>query len=431
MGVSALLSSSAAAAVPTAFTYHGLLQEDGSLVNGVHSISAQIINEKGGVVALAPAENITVISGRYSMTIKDIDTEKVAIAQKLLLKIFVDNTELQPALPINSVPYSLSAGKAAALKTDNIDGSGYYAYTREGETTVEAPAENIPHCPCDVDFSRWDCESSFENLSFKEEQCYDAGGEAYNYYRRESIVRPLDVVAIENNAVGIGTTQPEAPLHILSDAGENGGSDLHIAGPNPTILLEDQDGSAISVNADNGTLNISGAINATAIGKDLLNVLYPVGAIYFSANGANPSSYLGGEWEQIKDVFLLAAGSTYGAGTTGGAATVTLSTSQIPGHSHSGTTNSMNKNASHSHDGSYWVKNNGSLSGTRYALTYYSSGLGSNSIGSSLGVENPAIAISSTNTDHQHTFTTGNTGGGQAHNNMPPYLTVYVWKRIQ
>lgn len=47
-------------------------------------------------------------------------------------------------------------------------------------------------------------------------------------------------------------------------------------------------------------------------------LLYPIGSIYMSIQDTNPSVFFGGTWEQIKDVFLLSAGDTYNAGTSGG-----------------------------------------------------------------------------------------------------------------
>lgn len=115
-----------------------------------------------------------------------------------------------------------------------------------------------------------------------------------------------------------------------------------------------------------------------------LNSVYPVGSIYISTVSTNPATLFGiGTWERIKDTFLLAAGDTYSAGSTGGAATVTLDTNTIPSHRHS-----------------------------------VGVGTGSSTPG---GDFNCAWGGSSTWSSY--------TGGGQAHNNMPPYLTVYVWKR--
>ena len=55
--------------------------------------------------------------------------------------------------------------------------------------------------------------------------------------------------------------------------------------------------------------------------KNILETMYPVGAIYLSVNSINPNTLFGfGSWVQIKDTFLLAAGDTYSAGSTGGEA---------------------------------------------------------------------------------------------------------------
>lgn len=114
--------------------------------------------------------------------------------------------------------------------------------------------------------------------------------------------------------------------------------------------------------------------------------IYPVGSIYMSVNSTDPSTLFGGTWEQIKDTFLLSAGDAYAAGSTGGEATHTLTTDEIPSHSHTQTV----------------TYSSGS---TAWANTWS----GSNVQGSPQS--------------------TGSAGGGQAHNNMPPYLTVYMWKR--
>lgn len=127
---------------------------------------------------------------------------------------------------------------------------------------------------------------------------------------------------------------------------------------------------------------------------DIYN-LYPVGSIYISVNSTNPSNYFGGTWEQIKDRFLLASGNTYQAGTIGGEATHTLTVNEIPSHNHFvDFRKSKNFNTGNIYD------------------AYF-----------------PAYATPNTWTDAPDRYT-ANTGGGQAHNNMPPYLAVYIWKRV-
>ena len=121
---------------------------------------------------------------------------------------------------------------------------------------------------------------------------------------------------------------------------------------------------------------------------ELLDKIYPIGSIYMSVNNTSPASFLGGTWTQLKDRFLLGAGDTYSAGATGGSATHTLTVDEIPSHKHS----------------TYIV---GAQSGEWKGFAGGS-----------------AMTYAQWNSSYG-----GNTGGGAAHNNMPPYLAVYMWKR--
>lgn len=120
--------------------------------------------------------------------------------------------------------------------------------------------------------------------------------------------------------------------------------------------------------------------------------IYRVGSIYMSVNPTNPSTLFGGTWERIKDRFLLSAGDTYGAGDTGGEATHALTINEIPSHRHT-------HNISHTYT-SYPPSHESSQDG--YRATAWKDGNGS---------------------------VTEYAGGGAAHNNMPPYLAVYMWVR--
>ena len=82
----------------------------------------------------------------------------------------------------------------------------------------------------------------------------------------------------------------------------------------------------------------------------VLQAVYPVGSIYCSYGSTSPATLFGfGSWTKIEGRFLLGANSTYGLGSTGGAATVTLTVNQIPAHSHSASTASA---GSHTHTAS-------------------------------------------------------------------------------
>ncbi len=156
---------------------------------------------------------------------------------------------------------------------------------------------------------------------------------------------------------------------------------------------------------------------------NLIKKIYPVGSIYISTVSTNPSTLFGfGTWTQIKDTFLLAAGTTYKAGSTGGSATHTLTVNEIPSHTHkfTGTSTTTTSSGNHTH-----------------SVTFTTTAGASNMLGAFGGSDGNSIGNTSTTTtsngSHTHGFTAqgsnSNTGAGQAHNNMPPYLTVYMWKR--
>lgn len=154
---------------------------------------------------------------------------------------------------------------------------------------------------------------------------------------------------------------------------------------------------------NNQSLLGSGNISVGGSGGGLsFDDVYPVGSIYMSVNSVNPSTLFGGTWEQIEDKFLLASGTNYSNGSTGGEATHTLTTDEMPSHTHT--------QSSHRH---HFSRRN----------VYVASGNGAGALGH---LSDPSYG--DYYTDWQ-TPTIDNEGGGQAHNNMPPYLAVNVWKR--
>lgn len=177
------------------------------------------------------------------------------------------------------------------------------------------------------------------------------------------------------------------------------------------------------INMDTYLKGVSGAIGY------IFDLIYPVGSIYTSVNSTDPSLLFGGEWEQIEDTFLLAAGSTYSAGATGGEATHLL-TSAESGQKAGSTANA---NATHSHNPSttseYFVTCATSESNnTRVAYSSSGNRLVDGMTNTSTSVFHHRKASDSQNASHAHSITGSN--ATTAHNNMPPYLAVYVWKRI-
>ena len=130
---------------------------------------------------------------------------------------------------------------------------------------------------------------------------------------------------------------------------------------------------------------------------EMWNTLYPVGSIYMSTNSTSPASIFTSTWERIQDRFLLAAGSSYTAGSTGGSANAVVV-------SHGG----------HLIDGSpNGYGNKAVYLGADKMTPYGSIGRGWNDNGTEM---------------YPAGYTAGESGTGK---NMPPYLTVYMWKRTK
>lgn len=109
-----------------------------------------------------------------------------------------------------------------------------------------------------------------------------------------------------------------------------------------------------------------------------------------SVNATNPSQLFGGIWEQIKDRFLLACGDTYQNGAIGGEAAHTLTIEETPEHIHE--------------------------------------------LGYDVGVllqSGNTRGNAGTGSTYGQGWYTKPSGGNQPHNNMPPYLAIYMWKRIE
>lgn len=134
--------------------------------------------------------------------------------------------------------------------------------------------------------------------------------------------------------------------------------------------------------------------------KSVIDMVYPVGAIYMSVNSTNPGNLFGGKWEQIKDRFLLAAGDTHVAGSTGGEAQHTLTVDEMPNHRHSSDDSNRGYSTAVDKRDQFCLWLNKGQPNANEPLTG----------------ENGPVRTSSV-------------GGSQPHNNMPPYLAVYMWKR--
>ena len=127
---------------------------------------------------------------------------------------------------------------------------------------------------------------------------------------------------------------------------------------------------------------------------------HPVGSLYISENPTSPAELYGGTWERIEGRFIMGASDTYPAGSTGGEAKHTLTRDELP-------------------------RIREQLTG----LTAYNA----NTVGTdgvlSLVEEGTRSNVQPGNSVKYATFIMS-LGDSQPHNNMPPYYSMYIWRRV-
>lgn len=156
----------------------------------------------------------------------------------------------------------------------------------------------------------------------------------------------------------------------------------------------------------------------------ILNLVYPVGSIYMSTNSTNPKDFLGGTWEawgkgRVPVGVDLSDTDFNDAGKMGGEKTHYLSVSEMPSHNHEGTYTSPKSETTGKPD------DNGEYSDTKYSVHYDVTESGMRYVETSSGMVVP-IPLSNVIESIHGVYPNG---GSQAHNNLQPYITCYMWKR--
>lgn len=141
----------------------------------------------------------------------------------------------------------------------------------------------------------------------------------------------------------------------------------------------------------------------SAMPPTLLDSVYPVDSIYISYSHVDPSVLFGGAWARISNAFLWGADPTGTIGATGGESEHWLTLDEIPYHTH---------------DFEYSTSNGASFTSAK-------AGKDGNYAGDNyLGFSNSVTEFAS------YQVRVAGAGGGNPHNNMPPYIQVSIWRRI-
>lgn len=174
-----------------------------------------------------------------------------------------------------------------------------------------------------------------------------------------------------------------------------------LAGKADKSTVQDESGNAIFYSKAEVEAKIK-EILAAQREEDLARIKY-----WASDDPTSPASFIGGTWEQIKDCFILAAGDTYAAGSTGGEAKHSLTKPENGPHSHEVVALGNDK----------WYYKTSNPVGIKFQTQYHT-------------LIND-ISIVGTADESAGYLATNSSGTGQPHNNMPPYTATYIWRRAE
>ena len=171
--------------------------------------------------------------------------------------------------------------------------------------------------------------------------------------------------------------------------------------------------------------------DGSAVSRTTYAALYAViGTTYGVGNGSTTFNV-----PNLKNSVPVGSGDTYARAATGGASTVTLSSSNIPGHTHSFSDTSTS-NGSHGHTVSvtvdaggshtHYVGGQGYVSGLQYGGSSIAASTSSGVTASDGYHSHTASGSAASDGSHTHDVsgTTGSTGSGGSHENMPPYVAM-------
>lgn len=300
-------------------------------------------------------------------------------------------------------------------------------------------------------------------------------------------VRITEVMEVEdaNGRSIIPVFGPSNRVHSFNepDTSESGASSSPSLVPNRSVI---SDGSGNLIAGTTTAVEVGYLAGVTSAIQtqfnNLWNVIYPIGALYLSVLATSPAILFGGSWVQISDKFLLAGGPTYNPGSSGGSASHTHTSPShshdLAAHSHSSAAHShgvaahSHSSAAHSHvvpahnhtlaAGFAMIRGNtGYIYNRQKAVSAawteshrnagaWSTSSSSNSAATELGGTTDNTGLTTDSTTPGNTGSTalttdattpGNTGSialttdattpgsTGSSSNLPPYLSVYVWKR--
>lgn len=163
-------------------------------------------------------------------------------------------------------------------------------------------------------------------------------------------------------------------------------------------IIEDLNSLQVQIN------NLQKQIN----NMNLLTKVYPVGSIYMSTSNISPQSFLGGTWQKIEERFLFSSSANYSNGRLGGESGHILTQSEMPNYKIGFLPVGVMSNHGQWQNGG--IKSSSQTKSGQIAIV----------VGDSQNASDGS---------YQWGWNIYTNGSSVAHNNMPPYLVVNMWKR--
>lgn len=331
----------------------------------------------------------------------------------------------------NGSQYEVPSGAAVNIRMDKPDGKHAYnpakglssdRHTAYFEVTAQMTAAHGKSCPAveivvNGGISGSGSFSVVIDRNPVPEDAYESDDEYKTIYQiSKDVSESAKIVA--DNAVGIKYVQDNtANITAVAQNGTNVSavgqgienvnvvaesiSDVQAAAENMRAIQQAPTAATNAAQSAQLSKQYAESINTSSFVKksSLLDLVYPIGSIYITVSNASPAALFGGTWASISGRFLLATSSSYPAGSTGGESTHKLTQSELPNYSLSVT------------NGTDLICSKTGSDAAAHVQTQ----------SSGWGIPNW----------ESKTVTVASGGSGEAHNNMPPYLAVYMWKRTK
>lgn len=305
----------------------------------------------------------------------------------------------------------IATTKASEASTSETNAKNSEDKSKQSETNAKASADKAKQSETNAKNSATRAGQSAQTATTKASEASTSATSA-GQSAQTAIAKASEASTSETNAKQSETLAKQYADEAKESASGIGNPVSSITVQDATLTVSKADGGAEEITVDN--VEHAKVAKTLAGLTELLKKLNPIGKVWTSTDPTNPRDILGfGTWEAMPAGRVLLAqgksdwGTTYEAGSTGGEATHTNTINEMPSHNHVGSTNAT---GSHTH----------SIDDVKYRAGM----IGSDGSARVSGQKQTGSAG-----NHTHTVTINDTGGNQPHNNMQPYISVYMWKR--